>query len=118
MSQTPTVPPMVTNIMKFVLRSPLHGMVSKTVLLITFTGRKSGKTYTTRWTTPKPAIRSPFFRMQTGGKTYVAAHRSRCASAAGIFKGWRNRSPRINKPSLPVWRHIYARCQATLSIMG
>jgi len=33
--------------MKFVLRSPAHGMVSKTVLLITFTGRKSGKTYTT-----------------------------------------------------------------------
>jgi deazaflavin-dependent oxidoreductase (nitroreductase family) len=33
--------------MKFVLRSPVHGMVSKSVLLITFTGRKSGKTYTT-----------------------------------------------------------------------
>jgi deazaflavin-dependent oxidoreductase (nitroreductase family) len=33
--------------MKFVLRSPMHGMVSKMVLLITFTGRKSGKTYTT-----------------------------------------------------------------------
>jgi deazaflavin-dependent oxidoreductase (nitroreductase family) len=33
--------------MKFVLRSPAHGMVSKTVLLITFTGRKSGKSYTT-----------------------------------------------------------------------
>jgi deazaflavin-dependent oxidoreductase (nitroreductase family) len=33
--------------MKFILRSPLHGMVSKTVLLITFTGRKSGKVYTT-----------------------------------------------------------------------
>jgi deazaflavin-dependent oxidoreductase (nitroreductase family) len=33
--------------MKFVLRSPVHGLVSKTVLLISFTGRKSGKTYTT-----------------------------------------------------------------------
>jgi deazaflavin-dependent oxidoreductase (nitroreductase family) len=33
--------------MKFILRSPMHGMVSKTVLLLTFTGRKSGKTYTT-----------------------------------------------------------------------
>jgi deazaflavin-dependent oxidoreductase (nitroreductase family) len=33
--------------MKFVLRSPVHGMVSKSVLLITFTGCKSGKTYTT-----------------------------------------------------------------------
>ena len=47
MSETPTVPPFVTSAMKFVLRSPVHGMVSKTILLITFTGRKSGKTYTT-----------------------------------------------------------------------
>ena len=47
MSQTPSVPPIVTRGMKFVLRSPMHGMVSKTTLLITFTGRKSGKTFTT-----------------------------------------------------------------------
>jgi deazaflavin-dependent oxidoreductase (nitroreductase family) len=47
MSQTPTVPPYVNSAMKFVLRSPVHGIVSKTVLLITFTGRKSGKIYTT-----------------------------------------------------------------------
>ena len=46
-TQTPSVPPIVTQTMKLVLRSPVHGMVSKTVLLITFTGRKSGKTYTT-----------------------------------------------------------------------
>lgn len=47
MSETPTIPPFVNSAMKFMLRSPMHGMVSKTVLLITFTGRKSGKTYTT-----------------------------------------------------------------------
>lgn len=47
MSQTPTVPPIVNRGMKFVLRSRVHGMVSKSVLLITFTGRKSGKIYTT-----------------------------------------------------------------------
>jgi deazaflavin-dependent oxidoreductase (nitroreductase family) len=47
MSETPTVPPIVNRAMKIVLRSPAHGMVSKTMLLITFTGRKSGKTYTT-----------------------------------------------------------------------
>jgi deazaflavin-dependent oxidoreductase (nitroreductase family) len=46
-SQTPSVPPFVNHAMKFVLRSPVNGMVSKTILLITFTGRKSGKTYTT-----------------------------------------------------------------------
>ena len=47
MSETPSIPPFVNSAMKFVLRSPMHGMVSKTVLLITFTGRKSGKIYTT-----------------------------------------------------------------------
>lgn len=33
--------------MKWLLRSPLHGVVSGMYLLITFTGRKSGRTYTT-----------------------------------------------------------------------
>ena len=47
MSETPTVPPIVNHVMKLVLRSPAHGMVDKTILLITFTGRRSGKTYTT-----------------------------------------------------------------------
>ncbi len=48
MSQsTPTIPSFVTETMKFLLRSPMHGMVSKTVLLITFTGCKSGKSFTT-----------------------------------------------------------------------
>ena len=47
MSQPNSVPPILNRVMKLMLRSPMHGMVSKTVLLITFTGRKSGKTYTT-----------------------------------------------------------------------
>jgi hypothetical protein len=47
MTDTPTIPPFVNNTMKFVLRSPLQGIVSKSVLLISFTGCKSGKTYTT-----------------------------------------------------------------------
>ena len=47
MSETASVPPMLNKTMKFVLRSPLHGLISKYLLLITFTGRKSGKTYTT-----------------------------------------------------------------------
>jgi deazaflavin-dependent oxidoreductase (nitroreductase family) len=33
--------------MKLILRSPLHGLVSGSIMLITFTGRKSGKLYTT-----------------------------------------------------------------------
>ena len=48
MTQTPIAPPYVNRAMKLVLRSPMHGLVSKTVLLITFTGCKSGKTYTTK----------------------------------------------------------------------
>lgn len=33
--------------MSWVLRSPLHGMLSNGMMLITITGRKTGKTYTT-----------------------------------------------------------------------
>lgn len=47
MAETPTVPSFVNQAMKFVLRSPVHGIVSNSVLLISFTGRKSGKVYTT-----------------------------------------------------------------------
>jgi deazaflavin-dependent oxidoreductase (nitroreductase family) len=47
MSQTPSIPPFFNHTMEFFLRSPLHGVVSKSLLLITFTGRKSGKNYTT-----------------------------------------------------------------------
>jgi deazaflavin-dependent oxidoreductase (nitroreductase family) len=37
----------VNPLMKLLLRSPLHGLISDDLMLITFTGRKSGKTYTT-----------------------------------------------------------------------
>ncbi len=63
MSQPTSVPPIVNHAMKFVLRSPAHGMVSKTILLITFTGRKSGKTYTT-----------PVSYSQFGDQVYVFTH--------------------------------------------
>jgi deazaflavin-dependent oxidoreductase (nitroreductase family) len=68
MSQTTTgggIPPYVNHAMKFVLRSPVHGVVSKTILLITFTGRKSGKTYTT-----------PVSYSQQGDQVYVFTHAS------------------------------------------
>lgn len=41
------VPPLLNHTMKLVLSSPIHGIVSKSLLLFTFTGRKSGKSYTT-----------------------------------------------------------------------
>ncbi len=63
MSQTPTVPPFVNRSMEFILRSPLHGMVSKFTLLITFTGRKSGKTYTT-----------PVSYSRDGDQVYIFTH--------------------------------------------
>jgi len=63
MSESPTVPPIVISAMKFVLRSPMHAMVSKSVLLITFTGRKSGKTYTT-----------PVDYSQDGDQVYIFTH--------------------------------------------
>jgi deazaflavin-dependent oxidoreductase (nitroreductase family) len=63
MSQIPTIPPYVNSAMKFVLSSPVHGMISKTILLITFTGRKSGKTYTT-----------PVSYSQHGDQIYIFTH--------------------------------------------
>jgi len=63
MSQTPTIPPIVNHAMKFVLRSPVHGMVSKNILLISFTGRKSGQTYTT-----------PVSYSQHDGQVYIFTH--------------------------------------------
>lgn len=41
------VPKWVNSIMSGILRSPFHSMVSDKILLITFTGRKSGKQYST-----------------------------------------------------------------------
>ncbi|MFN8372040.1 MAG: nitroreductase/quinone reductase family protein [Anaerolineae bacterium] len=43
----PKVPTWLNAMMKSILRSPLHGMVSKSIMLISFSGRKSGKLYTT-----------------------------------------------------------------------
>ena len=88
MSQIPTVPPFVNNAMKFVLRSPVHKMVSKFTLLITFTGRKSGKTYTT-----------PVSYSQFGDQVYIFTHanwwKNLCGGAPVTltirgqeFKGW------------------------------
>ncbi len=75
MSQTPAVPPAVNHAMKFVLRSPVHGMVDKTVLLITFTGHKSGKIYTT-----------PVSYSQYDDQVYVFTH-------AEWWKNLRNGAP-------------------------
>jgi deazaflavin-dependent oxidoreductase (nitroreductase family) len=75
MSDTPTIPPIVNQTMKFILRSPVHGMVSKSILLITFTGRKSGKTYTT-----------PVSYTQSGGLVYIFTH-------AAWWKNLRSNAP-------------------------
>ena len=63
MSQVSTIPPFVNKTMKFMLRSPMHGLVSKMVLLFTFTGRKSGKTYTT-----------PVSYSQSDDQVYIFTH--------------------------------------------
>lgn len=49
--QVPAVPPKrimaATNVVvRFLLRSPLHFLLSNTLMLLTYTGRKSGKRYT------------------------------------------------------------------------
>jgi deazaflavin-dependent oxidoreductase (nitroreductase family) len=49
--------------MSGVLRSPLHGMVSKSILLITLKGRKSGK-----------SISTPVSFTRTGDKVIIFSH--------------------------------------------
>lgn len=39
-------PKFVNSVIALLLRSPLHGMMSKSIMLLTFTGRKSGKQFT------------------------------------------------------------------------
>ena len=46
MAKERAVPLWLNSVMKFVLRSPLHGIVSDKIMLLTFTGRKSSKSYT------------------------------------------------------------------------
>ena len=46
MAKERAVPLWLNKVMKFVLRTPLHGVVSDDIMLLTFTGRKSGKSYT------------------------------------------------------------------------
>jgi deazaflavin-dependent oxidoreductase (nitroreductase family) len=62
-TSAPTMPPYLNNAMKFILRSPIHGVVSKQIMLITFTGRKSGKSYTT-----------PVSYSQHGDQVHVFSH--------------------------------------------
>lgn len=44
--ESTTMPPIINRIMSGLLRSPLYGIASRSVMLISITGRKSDKTYT------------------------------------------------------------------------
>jgi len=44
-TRAPTVPLYINELVKVILRSPLHGLLSKHRMLLTITGRKSGKHY-------------------------------------------------------------------------
>lgn len=70
--------------MKWLLRSPFHGAVSRMYLLITFTGRKSGKTYTTpvQYAQDGNTLYIITSEGYTCGRIYVAAHKFRFIYAA------------------------------------
>jgi hypothetical protein len=53
-------------IMIWLLRSPLHGLISGSTMLVTYTGRKSGKTYST-----------PVNYHGIGGRLYTVSLRER-----------------------------------------
>lgn len=58
-------------LMKFILRSPLHKMASSQIMLITVTGRKTGK----RYTTPLNYVEEG--DIEEGGLLSVVSHRHR-----------------------------------------
>ncbi len=45
-SSAPTVPRWINRLVIWLLRSPFHPLMSRTTMLLTFTGRKSGRRYT------------------------------------------------------------------------
>ncbi len=53
-------------LMRWLLRSPFHGLVSRGILLVTFTGRKTGRTYST-----------PINYRQDGPLIQLISHRGR-----------------------------------------
>ena len=59
----PTVPAWLNTILRVILRSPLHGLVSSKLMLISFRGRKSGRIFTT-----------PVSYMQTGRAVTLFTH--------------------------------------------
>lgn len=74
------IPPAVNKTIKYLLRSPFHGILSKNMLLISFTGRKSGKTFTT-----------PVSYSREGDLLYIFTHAT----------WWKNLDPNI-----PITLHL------------
>ena len=69
MSSTPLTFRIMNPLMIALLRSPVHGMLSRTIMVITFNGRSSGKVYST-----------PVTYFRTGDQVYCFTH----------AKWWRN----------------------------
>jgi deazaflavin-dependent oxidoreductase (nitroreductase family) len=88
MSQTTTVPPVVNQAMKFMLRSPIHSLVSQTVLLVTFTGRKSGKTYTTPVSYSQSGDRVTIFTHAIWWKNLINNAQISLRIRGNEFQGW------------------------------
>lgn len=72
MSEATAIPPFVNKAMKFVLRSLAHSLISKTILVISFTGRRSGKTYST-----------PVSYSQQGDEVFIFTHAAWWKNLAG-----------------------------------
>ncbi|HNP71746.1 MAG TPA: nitroreductase/quinone reductase family protein [Kouleothrix sp.] len=84
----PRRPPAFMNkLIGVVLRSPLHGLVSKDLLLLTFTGRKSGASITTPVTYTRSGERllvftgSPWWKNLRGGAPVTLRLRGRVVRA-------------------------------------
>jgi hypothetical protein len=90
--ERPKPPAWANRLISGILRSPLHGLLSKEMMLITFTGRKSGKKITTPVTMiptgdgVKFFCASPWYKNLVGGApvSVVLAGRERAGQAAVV----------------------------------
>ena len=90
----------INPMMRMLLRSPLHFVQSKSLMLITFTGRKSGRRLTTpvRYVRVGDTVRCFTAPENSGGAICVAALRCPCVSRES------------NDPTGPRSRQIPRRC--------
>lgn len=87
----------LNKVMKLLLQSPFHGIVSRRIMLITFTGRMSGKSFTTPVTYVRDGDMVRVFSNQRWWRNLAGGHSIDCTFVESRFPVSQNQS-RIAPP--------------------